>query len=78
MSNPRIKAVMNQVQNEVIKEFISFYNSLEQSIIAACKGRWNDLSDTLKMKEPHSLPNLHASLYCSRLYVNYVKDFGLY
>jgi len=61
----------------LITEFISFYNNLEQSVIATSQGRWNELSDTMKMKEPRSLLNLHASLYCSQLYVNYVKELGL-
>jgi hypothetical protein len=76
MADHRIRAVVTQAQNEFISEFIG-YNNLEQLGIAAYKGRWNELSDKLKMKEPHSLPNLYASLYRSRMYVNSIREFGL-
>jgi hypothetical protein len=76
MSHPKIKVVMTQMRNEVIIEFLCFYNNSEQLVIVACQDRWNELSDMLKMKEPHYLPNLHASLYHNCLYVNSMIEVG--
>jgi len=40
--------------------------------------KWGELAYEIKRKEPHSLPNVHVSLYRNQLYVIDVNEMGLH